>query len=133
MSVCQVLSSVYCDSNPPPPYTHTGIVVHLVDDEPPDSDSADEALASSTGSLVGVPLSPSTRPMCRLTVAAALTPPAPHQKTLSQSSKEGMCEQARLTVPSFNEGRRASDTSLSAGAVTQMRLCTLSTLFSLFA
>ncbi|XP_062383577.1 putative serine/threonine-protein kinase SIK1B [Sardina pilchardus] len=95
------------------------IVVHLVSDDPPDGDSAHEARASSTGSLVGIPLSPSTGAMCRLTVADALLP---HQRTLSQWSRTGMAEQDRLTVPSFNEGRRASDTSLSPGAVAQRSL-----------
>ncbi|XP_041936208.1 probable serine/threonine-protein kinase SIK1B [Alosa sapidissima] len=99
------------------------IVVHLVSDDPLDGDSAHETLASSTGSLVGIPLSPSTGAVCRLTVTEALMPHSPQQQTLSQwSRKGGMREQDRLTVPSFNEGRRASDTSLSPGAVTQRSL-----------
>lgn len=45
----------------------------------------------------------------------SLQPMSSPQKTLSQMPQKGIGEHSNLTVPSFSEGRRASDTLLSQG------------------
>ncbi|KAL2087552.1 hypothetical protein ACEWY4_016380 [Coilia grayii] len=97
------------------------IVVQLVGDDPSDSCSAPEEKPPSLGSFISsIPLPPSTGAECRPVAAEAhhqgsLRPHPTPLRALSQSSKQEIREQASLAVPSFNEGRRASDTLLSPG------------------